>query len=799
MEASPLRQPTPANPSHKISVADFNGDGITDLAKTILVSGGGLTAGDVVVIESNLNRWEQEWVPQPLSVPASGWETVFADITGDGKADLINVNRNPVGGVGDAYVHTNTGSGFTATPTHNFLGTIPTASNWTSFFADANGDGKADLWNYNFTSKTVYVHFQSAGQYFGSNIVQSNVGNSDTVLAADWNGDGLADLISLRQGKDHKIEVNELVNTAGTYSFSPSTFGTDLPREVYEVEYFLGDLNINNGADLIQHDLREGVVMGLARRPGQTISNPIEFSSQASHIGRTGRLAAPSRSQDLPESDDRIASSFIVYDIDHGTNITGTGRGPNGWWSLLPGGCGPGSPSTCEDTRITLDLSNCFKQHRTATSVLGEYNSNDPAVITQHAYWIRAMGIDGMLIDWTNTPNPTFVTNVESATDVVFQTLDSITDFAPPKAVITIRAKGTLADLDEAGTTAEINRVATMIANREHLLYYADDGSAKADKPLLVIFTFFSPDLDAFDDPRFNIRFTDGFHLGGNRVGPGDGVSFPILQDKPYWTFLENETVDPSGARFQQQFGDAYYKSVYRKIPGTQINEQTALWVSMWNGSPNPPTASSCPYVDAQGQPQLFPIAQGEDVTNVVWDGVSDTKTCSPIDAPCHPLQRTASAVFDDPPLHLLVGRFNYPLAYATRAQEGVSFDESGMIEPNDYNGDVLMSQVSDVIGKLESHVQRAPSALNVIGRPYLGNIQLTASNFPVRWEVSTSPAFSPSQTESGFLKADGTSGTLTIELSSAMLEQTLWIRVSNYVGDSGVVQSPAPSQPIPS
>ena len=79
-----------------------------------------------------------------MSVPAPAtWGLFFADITGDGKADLLNQNKSN----GDIYVHYNTGSGFTTYAQASYPGLTPTATNLRPLFADVNNDGRDDvLW-----------------------------------------------------------------------------------------------------------------------------------------------------------------------------------------------------------------------------------------------------------------------------------------------------------------------------------------------------------------------------------------------------------------------------------------------------------------------------------------------------------------------------------------------------------------------------------------------------------------------------------------------------------------------------
>src|SRR5262249_14679601 len=136
------------------------------------------------------------------------WQTLFGDIDGDGYADLVNINLAN----GDVYVHLNQQVGFSNNA--NFLQqqlavpTYPTNAGWDHMLADYDGDGRADFVNFSVNSTDFYFHHNNGGSF--------------------------------------------------------STVGTLLrgPREVYEHEYFLADTNGDKRADIVQHNLRDGDILG---------------------------------------------------------------------------------------------------------------------------------------------------------------------------------------------------------------------------------------------------------------------------------------------------------------------------------------------------------------------------------------------------------------------------------------------------------------------------------------------------------------------------------------------------------
>ncbi|HYM36307.1 MAG TPA: VCBS repeat-containing protein, partial [Steroidobacteraceae bacterium] len=180
----------------------------------------------------------QSWTTQPYF---GSMGTFFADVDGDGKADAIVVNSNTI------TVRSSSGSSFGSNQdwTHGpYFGTHGT------FFADVNGDGKADAIVVN--DNTVIVRRSTADCFivcvnyrFGSNEDWTHgpyFGSTMTTFA-DVDGDGKADAIVVngsqvvvRRSDGSKFKPNEI----WTSSFTPGTWGT----------YFF-DVDGDGKADLI--------------------------------------------------------------------------------------------------------------------------------------------------------------------------------------------------------------------------------------------------------------------------------------------------------------------------------------------------------------------------------------------------------------------------------------------------------------------------------------------------------------------------------------------------------------------
>jgi hypothetical protein len=191
--------------SYRFHLADIDGDGRADLFVTRneygkaevayrLWTGGGFGASSTVI----------DW-SGPYDYTWHGFQ--FPDIDGDGRADLV-ITRAEDGRAQVDFALFN-GSGFGA---FQNVFTWDGPYNYTGYsyqFADANGDGKADLFviraDYYPPTGTAYALLAlSTGQSFGAFATIFDWGSGPYDLSAyrfqlaDLNGDGRADLVSSR-------------------------------------------------------------------------------------------------------------------------------------------------------------------------------------------------------------------------------------------------------------------------------------------------------------------------------------------------------------------------------------------------------------------------------------------------------------------------------------------------------------------------------------------------------------------------------------------------------------------------
>ena len=184
-----------ANP-YSVAVADFNGDGNTDLA---IANAGD---GTLTVLLGNGSGGFTAASGSPFAVGTNPYSVAVADFNGDGNADLAVANQ----GDGTVTVLLGNGSGgFTAASGSPFaVGTNP----YSVAVADFNGDGNPDLAVANYGSGTVTVLLgDGSGGFAAASGSPFAVGtNPQSLAVGNFNGDGNADL-AIVNGGDGTVTV----------------------------------------------------------------------------------------------------------------------------------------------------------------------------------------------------------------------------------------------------------------------------------------------------------------------------------------------------------------------------------------------------------------------------------------------------------------------------------------------------------------------------------------------------------------------------------------------------------------
>jgi hypothetical protein len=224
----------PPPPVRKVA-SDVDGDGTSDLvairASTAYVYGGNGGAGFLDGVPSFAGT-----LADARTGTAGWWLIGSADVTGDGRADLVGLHVN-----GTAGVWPGTASRTYAGVTTSFAGTMAIATARSAGhdpigLADVTGDGLADLVTAH-TNGNVYVYPGTASGAFAAGVA-SGGGTFDWALhdgtghwpvgLGDVNGDGYADLVTVTSagtayvylGSASGAFTNATANFAGTMHLS---------------------------------------------------------------------------------------------------------------------------------------------------------------------------------------------------------------------------------------------------------------------------------------------------------------------------------------------------------------------------------------------------------------------------------------------------------------------------------------------------------------------------------------------------------------------------------------------------
>ncbi|NCD71233.1 FG-GAP-like repeat-containing protein [Mucilaginibacter agri] len=179
----------------------------------------------------------------------------YADVNGDGKADEILWDPTLNAGHTRVYLATSNGN-FSSTVIDNPEGT--SAGTTTIYnFADVNGDGKADkiYWNGTFDSGHTRVYLATSGGNFSGTVVSGAEGASTTAGSifyyADVNGDGKADKILWQPTLNSGKPSVFLSDGDGTFTASTSFTDSGASSASAATGFYFTDINGDGKADKI--------------------------------------------------------------------------------------------------------------------------------------------------------------------------------------------------------------------------------------------------------------------------------------------------------------------------------------------------------------------------------------------------------------------------------------------------------------------------------------------------------------------------------------------------------------------
>ncbi|MBB5438911.1 endonuclease/exonuclease/phosphatase family metal-dependent hydrolase [Pedobacter sp. AK017] len=241
-----------ANANTKFYFADVNGDGKDDKIYWLPT----YDSGKPQVFLSNGNgTFASPAVTHTASAStATTTRYYFADVDGDGKADLIRWDPTLNSGHTRVYLATSNGN-FSSTVVDNTEGT--SAGTTTQYhFADVSGDGKADkiYWNSTFDSGKTRVFLATGSGQFNGTAVAGSVGASTTAGTTFWyadlNADGKADKILWHPTLNGGQTMAYLSNGDGNFTAS-SSFSSGATSVSANTKFYFSDIDGDGRADKV--------------------------------------------------------------------------------------------------------------------------------------------------------------------------------------------------------------------------------------------------------------------------------------------------------------------------------------------------------------------------------------------------------------------------------------------------------------------------------------------------------------------------------------------------------------------
>jgi hypothetical protein len=253
---------------HNIVTADFNGDGIPDVAYSFPCCNSSNNAFAVMLGGAHGVLGKPALVSVSKAAGCYNFPEWIAtgDVNGDGKADIVATiaNDSDAGCLNNTLaVVTGKGTGKFNKPVYYSTGT--TAQAYEVFLADVTGNGKLDIVTSN-ADGTISVLLNKGKGIFGPATLITSVAalnpHPNSIAVADFNGDGKADIAVATYFSQQAVYVL-LSNGNGTFQ-APITIAT--PEYTYTLA--AGDFNNDGKMDLLVTTQSYGCQTGVAGGAG---------------------------------------------------------------------------------------------------------------------------------------------------------------------------------------------------------------------------------------------------------------------------------------------------------------------------------------------------------------------------------------------------------------------------------------------------------------------------------------------------------------------------------------------------
>jgi RHS repeat-associated protein len=233
----------------QVHVADFNGDGISDVLLTVIEDMNHHLLGDLYLFDKDFNY---TLYPQIISYNEGFdyYRVDVGDFNGDGQADVM---VNPSGAGSDCfYGNENTSIPLVPATTNEIDGWpfMPVEDN--VVFADFNGNGRTDMLKLNTVNGSdLYINeISDWGEH--PYVVSIDFQDDDEFLLGDFNGDMIADICIIKNNQDFSIYQSYGAGFSKTVDNKNVPLSSSSRYNTVEFDYFIGDFNGDNISDLLR-------------------------------------------------------------------------------------------------------------------------------------------------------------------------------------------------------------------------------------------------------------------------------------------------------------------------------------------------------------------------------------------------------------------------------------------------------------------------------------------------------------------------------------------------------------------